>query len=365
MKNRVRLSYVDTAKFIAIFFIMIGHSNLNTSLSHFLFSFHVPLFFVLYGLVFEPKTNLSWGGQFNGLFFKVIVPYFLYSFILGEGIGPKSIACFSYGSIQTIGQVLPNQHLWFLPCYFVAVLLVWVFERFNERKSLFYSLMIAILCGFLSYLLDYSHDVKIVMTQKVIHLTGMPNDPSALANDLYVGFPFSLNVSLSAVVFIYLGYLLKSFINKVAESNNTIRKVAYGVVFLFIGYLLYMCNSEANESFMKMVVMSYALYGNYILFISTAACLSLGIIFICMTIDNKIMAKYGQYTLFIFAFHFCAMAIPRMIIQLVVDNQYLSAHPIIFSIFQASAGLILLCLIIPSALRWVPNLFGKKLNIKE
>lgn len=61
MKDSARLTYIDTAKFIAIFFIMIGHSNLETTLSRFLFSFHVPLFFVLYGLVYERKTNMMGG----------------------------------------------------------------------------------------------------------------------------------------------------------------------------------------------------------------------------------------------------------------------------------------------------------------
>ena len=62
MTKGIRLTYIDTAKFIAIFYIMIGHSNMSTDLSHFLFAFHVPIFFFLYGLVFERKTNLIGGG---------------------------------------------------------------------------------------------------------------------------------------------------------------------------------------------------------------------------------------------------------------------------------------------------------------
>ena len=46
-----RLSYVDTAKFLAIFFVIISHSCMKSSICYFLFAFHVQLFFMLYGYV--------------------------------------------------------------------------------------------------------------------------------------------------------------------------------------------------------------------------------------------------------------------------------------------------------------------------
>lgn len=49
----MRLTYVDTAKFLAIYFVIVSHLCMNSGLSNFLFAFHVPLFFILYGFVFQ------------------------------------------------------------------------------------------------------------------------------------------------------------------------------------------------------------------------------------------------------------------------------------------------------------------------
>jgi len=53
-----RLTYIDTAKFLAVYLVIISHVCMGSNLSNFLFSFHVPLFFVLYGYVYtKPKTE--------------------------------------------------------------------------------------------------------------------------------------------------------------------------------------------------------------------------------------------------------------------------------------------------------------------
>jgi acyltransferase len=52
-----RLTYVDTAKFLAIYFVIISHCSMSSHIAHFLFSFHVPLFFVLYGYVHRIREN--------------------------------------------------------------------------------------------------------------------------------------------------------------------------------------------------------------------------------------------------------------------------------------------------------------------
>lgn len=62
-----RLTYVDTAKLIAIFLVILGHTKLISSpLFTYLYSFHVPLFFMLFGFVLYNVENQSfvmvWGG---------------------------------------------------------------------------------------------------------------------------------------------------------------------------------------------------------------------------------------------------------------------------------------------------------------
>lgn len=54
----MRISQIDSAKFIAIFFVIVSHSSLSSAVAPFLFAFHVQLFFICYGYVCKDR-NLS------------------------------------------------------------------------------------------------------------------------------------------------------------------------------------------------------------------------------------------------------------------------------------------------------------------
>lgn len=63
MEQSNRLSYVDTAKYLALFFVILSHSGISgTILSKFLFTFHVPLFCVYSGYVRKPVGKYAVGG---------------------------------------------------------------------------------------------------------------------------------------------------------------------------------------------------------------------------------------------------------------------------------------------------------------
>ena len=55
----MRLTQIDTAKFLAVFFVIISHCCMHNILGEFLFSFHVQLFFIAFGYVFKQKCNYS------------------------------------------------------------------------------------------------------------------------------------------------------------------------------------------------------------------------------------------------------------------------------------------------------------------
>jgi hypothetical protein len=51
-----RLDWIDIAKGIAIILVIVGHTVPNPSpLRHAIFSFHMPVFFILAGYTFRPK----------------------------------------------------------------------------------------------------------------------------------------------------------------------------------------------------------------------------------------------------------------------------------------------------------------------
>lgn len=60
-----RIVYLDTAKFICIFFMVVGHWTSNEIILLYIYSFHMPALFIISGMLYKPrlwyKTILSFG----------------------------------------------------------------------------------------------------------------------------------------------------------------------------------------------------------------------------------------------------------------------------------------------------------------
>lgn len=70
-----RLDWIDIAKGIAIILVIVGHTVPNPSpLRHAIFSFHMPVFFILAGYTFRPKP---WGELLGGSLSRLLVPYLI------------------------------------------------------------------------------------------------------------------------------------------------------------------------------------------------------------------------------------------------------------------------------------------------
>lgn len=301
-----------------------------------------------------------WGGGNNiKTIKKILVPYFLYAFILGCPLSLKSLLYFSYGSIQSIAKGLPTQQLWFLPCYLVAVLFFNIIEKYNKKGSYWYSAVVVLLSGFISSNLDITQELIVSFGGHNIHFTGFPKQDG----DIYIGMPLGINTAFSAIVFIYIGYFWGKIATRLQKSElNKWYCAIGGTIMLLTGYLLYPMNQGAVNSSMHMVVMSYALYGNYLLFVLTAFLCSVGVILLSVILDNKYMSRFGQDTLFIFAFHFVALATIRMALSKIPVLSVNVIDPTVESLISSTLTIILLCLIIPFIKRFIPNLFGIGLN---
>lgn len=69
------MDWIDIAKGIAIILVVVGHTLTVTSpVRAVIFSFHMPLFFVLAGYTFRPKP---WGELLSSSFRRLLVPYLL------------------------------------------------------------------------------------------------------------------------------------------------------------------------------------------------------------------------------------------------------------------------------------------------
>lgn len=76
-----RLDWIDIAKGIAMILVIVGHTVPNPSpLRHAIFSFHMPVFFILAGYTFRPKP---WRELLSGSMSRLLVPYVVLALCTG------------------------------------------------------------------------------------------------------------------------------------------------------------------------------------------------------------------------------------------------------------------------------------------
>lgn len=127
MNGRIR--WVDIAKGIGIFLVVLGHCQITEDVLTLITTFHMPLFFFLAGYVFRPERYSSFSVFFKARVKSILVPYaaftllsILFSFsrtLLGQGMSLEMIV----GDFLRGGVVESNPPLWFLrTIFFVEVL---------------------------------------------------------------------------------------------------------------------------------------------------------------------------------------------------------------------------------------------------
>lgn len=135
------LVWLDMAKGIAIALVVLGHClSYDDPLRDFVYSFHMPIFFVLAGFTMRSKPRLT---VLKSSFERLIIPYllvcavlFFFAFVPPSSIDPDldtqkdwlTVLCeilYASGCEYTVGSMTLQAigAIWFLPCLFVARLL--------------------------------------------------------------------------------------------------------------------------------------------------------------------------------------------------------------------------------------------------
>ena len=136
-----RLSWLDVLKGIGIIFVAIGHIYSNRTVFNWLYSFHMPLFFLAAGWVYKEKTILT---DIKRRIQTIVVPYFSFGLLVllywqvierrfrdsDMGFTDSLFGLFS-GCYDNLDF---NVHLWFLPCFFVTVVLFNTLVNLDGRK---------------------------------------------------------------------------------------------------------------------------------------------------------------------------------------------------------------------------------------
>ena len=73
-----RLDWIDITKGIAIFLMVCGHTSIPVSISDFIWSFHMPLFFIVSGMLYNPDKADNYKRYVIRKLYTLVVPYFFF-----------------------------------------------------------------------------------------------------------------------------------------------------------------------------------------------------------------------------------------------------------------------------------------------
>lgn len=138
-RRKGRIDVYDFLRGFAMLLVMLQHAGCPGN--HYILTFHMPLFFFLSGLVGGGRELPPFKDYFVSRFKRLMVPYFCFGFLMltvywVTGMmnhHPYDVLSAAYGVLTCQLGYAPigtNGLYWFLPCMFVADLLVYPISRY-------------------------------------------------------------------------------------------------------------------------------------------------------------------------------------------------------------------------------------------
>lgn len=173
--TKQRLEYIDIVKGIGILLVVLGHVTTNKEVYHFIYAFHMPLFFIISGMFLHDKPQFI-RKQAESL----LLPYFsfglltyLYWWLIESRF--RELPAGETFLLQFINLFFPtetqlcNVVLWFLPCLFLSNVASNYLNKRISSKSLKISLVLGLICcvgfignGYPFYISQAVHSIPFV-----------------------------------------------------------------------------------------------------------------------------------------------------------------------------------------------------------
>lgn len=278
MGRETRNISLDIAKGIGIILVVLGHTKGPEEMMNYIYCFHMPLFFIISGYLFNYE---KWKNKFDAFIYnrveRLMIPYFMttlfffYPFWLflgrnfGEGknlnISPwKEFIGIFYGS--AVDHYMDfNTPLWFLPCLFIGEIIFFfglnLIKSTNVRCATF--LVISSIGAFIGH---------------------------------FYAMPWSIDVAMVVQIFFFFGYILKY---KKIHINYVI-----GISSLLIMLLVVYCQGGVDTATRH--------YNNIILYYIGGISGTLFILWCCKLIAkiryiSKVLSYFGVQSMSVFMWH--------------------------------------------------------------
>ena len=279
MGQEQRISWIDTARGIGLLLVFIGHLRMPWA-SAWVYTFHMPLFFFLSGLLYPGFEKYSFA-QFAWRRFKsLVIPYFtlgavialFYCGVYASQHEPASVY------VDMLHSFLVQEHfwtIWFLAALYLTQLIYYGIDKFFHRWRYGVAIVSLAVCvfGLLRYRLGWG------------------------------SLPWNLDVALVAQIFFHLGYwFMNSLRIRNWFVNLTPRYEIYGIALLCL-----MINLVASKSCLLLsghsLNMSIGMYGNEALSFIGALAGIMMVVVISPVIHSKFITYLGRNTMILFSWH--------------------------------------------------------------
>lgn len=295
--NRQR--YLDAAKGIGILLVVLGHASLkNEFVLTYIYSFHMPLFFVIAGMLLKltGAYEREYSSLVRGRLFSIMLPYGIFSiiytaldFILKDE--------YKITNLKATLTLQGSGPLWFLPTLFIAELMfIGIIKSTNEKHGLF----INILLGTLSLAIP-----------KFI-LTSAKTDILHPANEIMMNISLVLFRSTTCLLFLAVGYISIHFIEGLKSKHFAplCGVLMLGINVPFVIFCRHISGSSASAADMH----NMNLGPSNCMYMLCALLGSIGIILLCkgceelakkpvLRIADKLIRFWGMNSLLIMVTH--------------------------------------------------------------
>ncbi|MCG4622648.1 acyltransferase family protein [Bifidobacterium pseudocatenulatum] len=201
-----------------------GHTSWSAGLVSWIFSFHMPLFFIISGMLFHERQFLD---SFKRKAIRLLVPYVFFGTVTlaywalierrlrgDEGSVPNALANIVLARAGS-DNYPQNAALWFLPCLFVTeMLFLGIFTFVKSKRAIRYDWAVAATLATVSFL-------SII----AMHSFDLPIDRLRL--------PWALDILPFSMLFYCIGYLLSRFLMPYMQKSKP--KASLHAVYAAIG----------------------------------------------------------------------------------------------------------------------------------
>ena len=343
--KKKRIEEIDVAKGLGILLVIVGHMDgLSSDVwKQFAASFHMPLFFFLSGLLLKPENASPEGFRsFAGhKARRMLVPYFLWALIYAPGIEWKQLIRIAYGNNRAYGEA----GLWFLPTLFVAECVYYLIGAAAKKRGGATDIVLGTVCGALGGVMSY------VMLRTPLQK---------------VGWPFSVDIALTAVFFMMAGARCKPLFGRLREKGGSARGRALMAGAAALLLIAVFALSRLNMRFLTdpqytRVVMARGSYGLSPLFLLGALMGTAAVLLLTPSLTGLRSLRFiGRNSLLFMCLNHLFVAMTTGLLAQVTDVGALHGPVRVLTVLVVLAAVTVCCSLTAWVIdRYVPVLSGK------